>query len=66
MTETSSKRGGFKTQMRDMKVGDELKFPIAKTPSVRSIASDLGLCLYRKYRTMTNAEDRTVKVVRIS
>lgn len=51
--------------LTDLEVGGEITFPIAKTKSVRTQASDLGLILDRKYQTETDREKRTITVTRL-
>ncbi|RHD90202.1 hypothetical protein DW780_04205 [Bacteroides thetaiotaomicron] len=52
--------------LTDLEVGKAVTFPIEKTKSVRSQASDLGLILNRKYQTETDREKRIITVIRIS
>lgn len=52
--------------LTDSEVGKAVTFPIEKTKSVRSQASDLGLILNRKYQTETDREKRIITVIRIS
>lgn len=52
--------------LRELKVGETVTFPIARTKVVRAQASDLGLILERKYKTETDREKRIITVIRIS
>ncbi len=49
-----------------MMVRDSLEFPIIKLKSVRTIASELGAILDRKYITRADREHKTITVIRIS
>lgn len=48
----------------DMKVGEELSFPIEKLRSIRTLASELGAIFDREYSTHTDRIQRTITVVR--
>lgn len=50
----------------NMMVKDELEFPIIKLKSVRTMASELGAMLDRKYITRADREHKTITVMRIS
>ncbi len=49
-----------------MDVGQVLCFPISRMMSVRSMASNAGLQLARKYVTTTDKEEGVIKVLRQS
>lgn len=51
--------------LRAMQTGDKEIFPIEHTLSLRSIATNLGLTMGRKYTTKTNREARTVTIMRV-
>ncbi len=53
-----------KSRIRELKVGDTITFPIAKTPTVRTSASEIGLILLRRYSTYTDREKSAVFVTR--
>lgn len=61
MTDTTVK---IRPALVEMKVGDEMFFPIAKLRSVRAQASELGAILDRRYVTRMCREDRTLWVRR--
>lgn len=48
-----------------LEVGESKDFPIERLKSVRTQASELGVILNRKFRTVSNREARTVTVTRI-
>lgn len=52
--------------LTNLGIGKTVTFPIEKTKSVRTQASDLGLILDRKYQTETDREKRIITVIRIS
>jgi hypothetical protein len=51
--------------LRAMQTGDKEVWPIEHTHSLRTIATNLGLMLGRKYTTKTNREARTITVLRV-
>lgn len=51
--------------LTSLEVGERIIFPIEKTKSIRTQASDLGLILDRKYKTETSRENRTITVTRM-
>ena len=51
--------------LRSMEVGQTITFPIAKTISVRTAASELGLTHQRIYKTFTDRSAALVCVTRI-
>ena len=53
-------------QMTALEVGQHVCFPIIKTRSVRALASDLSKIHGIRLTTRTDAEDKTVMVIRIS
>lgn len=48
-----------------MKVGDEFSWPLGQTPSVRVLASQMGLCHGRVYKTSTNKTTRLITARRV-
>lgn len=50
----------MRDQIMNMKVGDVLDFPAEKVASVRSMASNVGTIMGRKYRTWKNFNDPRV------
>lgn len=51
--------------LKAMQTGDKEIYPIEYTFSLRSIATNLGMALGRKYTTRTNREARTITVMRV-
>lgn len=54
----------IKSRIRELQIGDTISFPIAKTPTVRTSASEIGLILMRRYYTYTDREKFSVFVTR--
>lgn len=48
-----------------LEVGDTMRFPIERMKSVRTQASELGVIYNRRFKTMTNRQNRTIIVIRI-
>lgn len=57
-------RNQLKVKIRELEIGDTIAFPISKTPSVRTSASEIGLMLKRRYSTYTDREASAVYVTR--
>lgn len=57
-------RNQLKMKIRELAIGDTIAFPISKTPSVRTSASEIGLMLKRRYTTYTDREASAVYVTR--
>ena len=51
--------------IRSLEIGESKDFPIERLKSVRAQASELGVILNRKFRTVSNRDARTVTVTRI-
>lgn len=52
--------------LKDMEVGDEIKFTDCNLNSITSSASNYGFQWRRKYRCIRNREDYSVTVTRLS
>lgn len=57
-------RNQLKMKIRELAIGDTIAFPISKTPSVRTSASEIGLMLKRRYTTYTDRDASAVYVTR--
>lgn len=67
-TENSSEREiqpKLRPMLRDMKVGDELSFPIIRLKSVRTQASELSAMLDRHFQTWTDRAARLIWIKRL-
>ena len=54
----------IRATLRNMEKEDTVNFPIESLRSVRTIASELGLIMTRKYRTWTDREQKLIFVNR--
>ena len=52
------------TQLREMKVGEELTFPAERSSYISSISTRFGFQWDKKFRTRVNKADRTISVTR--
>lgn len=52
--------------IRNMDVSETISYPIAKVSSARSLSSQVGMELNRKYKTRADRDRRVVWVTRIS
>ncbi len=52
-------------RLREMKVGDEIDFPIKQLNSVKNSCSNIGMIYERKYKTSVHRKDQSVIVKRI-
>lgn len=64
MQQKNHPRNQIKSQIRELNIGDTIAFPISKTASVRTSASEIGLMLLRKYSTYTDREQSSIYVTR--
>ncbi len=60
------KTSNFYPSLREMEVGDKIHFPIEKARSIRALASEAGIVMQRKFSTLSNREERTITVTRVS
>ena len=61
-----SVRKSIVQSLTDLDIGGIVRFPIVKMTSVRSLASQVGMQLDRKYTTATDRDTKTINVVRVS
>lgn len=52
--------------LANLKVGEAITFGIEKLKSVRTLASELGAIMNRRYQTRTDREARTITVKRLA
>lgn len=55
----------IRATLKEMSVGDIIRFPLARLSVVRSTASTLNLELDRKYQSRLNRKTKTVDVTRL-
>lgn len=60
-----TKQKSVRLQLRDMKVGDVLSFPLEKVTSIRSACSAYGLEWDKGFVTMSDRDTRTLSVTRV-
>lgn len=65
MQQKIQQKNQVKSKIRELEVGDTIAFPIAKTPTVRTSASEIGLMLMRRYSTFTDRSESSVYVTRL-
>lgn len=64
-TKKMAKRTTLRDSLDRMEQGQTITFPIEKMMSVRTIASQVGIILRRKYTTRTDNEARLIYVTRV-
>ena len=55
----------LRATLKSMSIGDIVCFPVCKMSVVRSMVSNLGYELERRYTTKHNRENKTVDVTRV-
>lgn len=64
MEKKYSEKTPIRASLREMEVGDVIKYPVTKTSVIRSTTSTLNLELDRKYVSRLNRESMTIDVRR--
>lgn len=57
--------GPVATQIRALEVNEEVHFPVAKLPTVKTCASNMGLVTGRRFTTIVDREQGVISVVRV-
>lgn len=60
----TKKQKSVRMQLREMKVGDVIVFPLDKVTSIRSACSAYSLEWDKDFETLSDRETRTVSVTR--
>lgn len=57
--------GPVATQIRALKVNEEVHFPVAKLTTVKTCASNMGLVTGRRFTTSIDREQGVISVTRV-